>query len=682
MVSGDNQTGPAGAALQQPVVVKVTDANGLPVWNHSVSFVVIFDGVQNRNDVIAEVRTDYKGEARATWTLGVKVGLNFLEVRTPGLRGSPVTFRASSFAGAAYRMLSANGDNQNTTVGETSAPLVVRITDQNGNPVKGTTVTFRILRGDQASLTRTSDISDDLGNASTRLRLGLTTGEYWVEATSERLYGAPVIFHIKGVAGAAKQMTILSGNDQVGTINRQLPLPLEVSVVDINNNPKPNVPLNFVVSQGGGAIAESQPVSTDEQGIARVNWTIGSRTTTNGNEVTVINNSIPGSPLIFRATGVSNNNFPRFNDMPLSYTIKEREQFEFTVTAIDDDGDALTYSAVQKPIGSNFGIAAGKYKFVWRPEFNQAGLHKVVLKVEDGKGGFDQATVTITVQNLNRAPELQPHPARLDTNITINATQRYWVNATDPDGDPIYYLWTDSFVGGNVIVSSTNEYIVQAKELGSHIITLFAYDLADTVKIEWRTIVKTSVQLASFTAQVSSVNGVRLEWETSTEVENSGFNVLRSISGDGEYEKLNASLIRPRRDGHYSFEDKNLTAGRRYYYMLEDVDLQGNVVRHGPIVAEVPYPQTYNLSQNYPNPFNPETTIGYQIPEPAHVQIIIFNLMGQVVRVLVDENKPAGYYSVIWNGRNDLGERVSTGIYWYQLQAGKHASTKKMLLTQ
>ncbi|HHE65742.1 MAG TPA: T9SS type A sorting domain-containing protein, partial [Bacteroidetes bacterium] len=79
--------------------------------------------------------------------------------------------------------------------------------------------------------------------------------------------------------------------------------------------------------------------------------------------------------------------------------------------------------------------------------------------------------------------------------------------------------------------------------------------------------------------------------------------------------------------------------------------------------------RNFELSQNYPNPFNPNTTISYSLPEKSSVTIEIFNILGQRVRTLVEQNKDAGVYSVIWNGKNQSGNQVSSGIYLYVMQA-------------
>ena len=88
----------------------------------------------------------------------------------------------------------------------------------------------------------------------------------------------------------------------------------------------------------------------------------------------------------------------------------------------------------------------------------------------------------------------------------------------------------------------------------------------------------------------------------------------------------------------------------------------------------------YSLHQNFPNPFNPTTTLRYDIPENAMINITIYDMLGRHIKTLMDQTQDAGYKSVIWNATNDYGKPVSAGIYLYQIQAGEYISTKKMVL--
>ncbi|MCK4428289.1 MAG: T9SS type A sorting domain-containing protein, partial [candidate division Zixibacteria bacterium] len=104
-------------------------------------------------------------------------------------------------------------------------------------------------------------------------------------------------------------------------------------------------------------------------------------------------------------------------------------------------------------------------------------------------------------------------------------------------------------------------------------------------------------------------------------------------------------------------------------------------------LEEDPRPVTFTLFQNYPNPFNPSTNIPFtvhgsqfMVHSPIHTTLKIYNILGQKVRALVDEPKEAGTYQVIWDGKDDRGKDVASGIYFYQLTAGDYKETKKMTL--
>jgi hypothetical protein len=113
-----------------------------------------------------------------------------------------------------------------------------------------------------------------------------------------------------------------------------------------------------------------------------------------------------------------------------------------------------------------------------------------------------------------------------------------------------------------------------------------------------------------------------------------------------------------------------------FIFLVDDVEIMGGTDATDPTVPSV----VTNLYGNYPNPFNPETTIRYSVAEDGPVTIDVFNSRGQLVKTLVNDSKAAGNHSVVWDGRDNNGSSVSSGIYYYKMYAGKYSSTRKMIL--
>ncbi len=118
--------------------------------------------------------------------------------------------------------------------------------------------------------------------------------------------------------------------------------------------------------------------------------------------------------------------------------------------------------------------------------------------------------------------------------------------------------------------------------------------------------------------------------------------------------------------------------------LIENAHVADLIYSSLPLTADrhdnVGLPSKFTISQNYPNPFNPVTTIEYTLPRKAQVEIAIYNLLGRMVRTLVNETKAAGIYQTQWDGKNEKGLDVATGIYFYRFQMDNHVETKKMML--
>jgi hypothetical protein len=125
------------------------------------------------------------------------------------------------------------------------------------------------------------------------------------------------------------------------------------------------------------------------------------------------------------------------------------------------------------------------------------------------------------------------------------------------------------------------------------------------------------------------------------------------------------------------------------FYRLSAIDNSGNVSGYSDTITYIMVlandenlliPTEFSLHQNYPNPFNPTTQIKYDLPEDALVTINIYDLMGRIVKNLVNGQKNAGYNSIQWNATNDKGAPVSAGLYLCTIHAGEFRQTKKMVL--
>jgi len=150
--------------------------------------------------------------------------------------------------------------------------------------------------------------------------------------------------------------------------------------------------------------------------------------------------------------------------------------------------------------------------------------------------------------------------------------------------------------------------------------------------------------------QVQSANELSISWNVSKEAGDHMFWSLTTTSGE---------VVELRGTGN--------------------VELSGNI-NNITLEKTREVPEQFMLAQNFPNPFNPVTSIEYALPEEGFVKISVYNIMGQKVTELVNNVMPGGYHQVVWNGTNDLGESVSTGIYMYAIEAEGFTSVKKMIL--
>ena len=253
--------------------------------------------------------------------------------------------------------------------------------------------------------------------------------------------------------------------------------------------------------------------------------------------------------------------------------------------------------------------------------------------------------------------------------------------------------------GGNILFSldGGNSWEAEDSKTNNSLYGLTIVDSTSFIAVgDKGTIIKSinwsiPVELVSFNASVNS-NSALLNWSTVTELNNSGFDIERkqvfnqqSSVGNEEWNTISfISGNGTTTEKHlYSFQDKDLSAGK-YQYRLKQIDFDGTYEYSNNIEVEIRNPGKFVLEQNYPNPFNPSTIIKYTIPsitfsdnaiEGSRVQLKVYDVLGNLVATLVNDEKPAGFYEVEFGASN-----LSSGIYFYKLTAGSFVETKKMIL--
>jgi hypothetical protein len=135
----------------------------------------------------------------------------------------------------------------------------------------------------------------------------------------------------------------------------------------------------------------------------------------------------------------------------------------------------------------------------------------------------------------------------------------------------------------------------------------------------------------------------------------------------------------PVRGDEYEFTDRDVVAGHTYHYLLESVDADGSVRELHRATATTPA-RALVLEQNRPNPFNPGTSIRFYLPSKSPVRLDVFDIRGALVRRLADGTFDAGPHVREWDGTDDDGRPVASGVYVYRLTADRKSMTKKMML--
>ncbi|MCE1187951.1 MAG: fibronectin type III domain-containing protein [Ignavibacteria bacterium] len=183
------------------------------------------------------------------------------------------------------------------------------------------------------------------------------------------------------------------------------------------------------------------------------------------------------------------------------------------------------------------------------------------------------------------------------------------------------------------------------------------------------------VELTSFSVSQMQGHPV-LNWSTASEVNNSGFYVVRAGADRMNWQRIDfvAGKGYTNSASQYTYVDKKANAGT-YYYRLEQVDNDGKMTPSVEKMVKIEAPKSYELAQNYPNPFNPSTVISYSLPQESKVELRVYSITGQLMAELVNGTEAAGIHQVSFDGT-----KLSSGLYIFQLRANGFIQTRKMTL--
>jgi hypothetical protein len=226
----------------------------------------------------------------------------------------------------------------------------------------------------------------------------------------------------------------------------------------------------------------------------------------------------------------------------------------------------------------------------------------------------------------------------------------------------------------DVITGTLIDTVVEGGDSGSYLITNPTGFNALFITVNYLTV--RPVELISFRSTIID-NDVNLFWETSKELNNMGFEVHRLKDGIADWTNIGfvQGHFNTNENKSYRFTDKNLQSGS-YKYRLKQIDVNGNFEYFNLTeTVVIGIPQEIFLSQNYPNPFNPETVINYKLSSGDHVALGIYDASGKLIRYLVNEYKPAGYYEVSLNS-----DVLPSGVYYYNMETSGRVISRKMLI--
>jgi len=730
--TGDAQSSQILTQLANPVEVSVLDANGSPKAGQTVTFSIVSAPKDATGQLVSpsSVTTDANGRASALVKLGSKVGPYRIAAASTGIDGSPVEFNVNAIVGAAASLVQISGDKQSKLFATTlDSAFIVRVFDLGGNPVPGVTVQFSIdsipSGATGQTITPTTATTDAQGRATAVLKLGDKVGVYKVTASAFGLAGSSIDFRARATVGVARTLFAVAGDGQTKPIGVALDTAFVVRVVDQGNNPVSGVPVQFSFdSTPNGATGQRLTVLnsvTDVLGQASAILTLGTKV--GAYVVNASSTALAGSLARFTASAgvgpaaamvlTSGNEQSAFIFSELAAP--------FVVTVVDIGGNPVSGANVQFALDSIPRTAIGQSLRIINSTTNSSGQASAILRLGNKEGRYmvlatspnlivgsvrfaatatvltgdvnansmvDIADLTTIIDNILGKIRLTGidsvksdfnRDGRIDV-VDIVAMQNYLLTISPAntsigtlDKDPLLPM-NVALAAGHSTTDVKGEFVIAENGVrfnmtnaipvkGAQVIVRFK----PGVSIARPDVIFDRARVDSFYYNISG-NEMRIV----------AYNLRNVVipAGDGPLFRLPMNI-----SDTSSIESAQLIVSKADNALIYDQALARTVTVRKALQGEIP--ASFILFQNYPNPFNERTKIDYEIADAAgqaDVVVQVFNTLGQKVKTLVSGMHAGGRYTVVWDGTDDGGNKLSSGSYYYRLIAGSFISSKKMIM--
>ncbi len=380
--------------------------------------------------------------------------------------------------------------------------------------------------------------------------------------------------------------------------------------------------------------------------------------------------------------------------------IEEDEELNMDLSYL---GETMTFEAHSDTSAVSAVIDGQSLLLTPLPDWH--GISTITVYMTDENNLSDTTSFVLTVSSVNDPPTIAPVA---DVTMPEDGTASVFLNVRDIDSDDLIYnfystppIFEFTFIEDSLFISPALNWNGQAN------LTVFVSDgedsdntsLAITVTpvndapSEFELISPTV--LDTFQISTATDETIPFTWESSYDVDSDlTYKLIVTLDYPGnvytqDYLNISDASTSISTYEYASFmTDFNLTLWN-IDYVVEVSDEEFTVISQaGEFVLNNTLlstdskiiPEVFALHQNYPNPFNPVTSLRYDLPEDGLVNITIYDMMGRIVKTLVNSSQTAGYKSISWNAANDRNESVSAGLYLYTIQAGEFRQTKKMVL--